>query len=87
MRVTVEHDNMQHKINITFSFSEHKWQDFIFSRYGIRSRLAGFNRIDPVGEAIYQIRDFYLWLKGAAPVQKVTVDVIEDPQPQLPPAT
>jgi len=100
MRVSLEHDPFNRSLTVVFQVDGLEFRDWKMWRY--RNREPRLNSIDPVGEALHLLREFYLYKKGKPPmefynarhvrhdsieVEPVDVNVIDNPTPSLPPST
>lgn len=91
MEVSTEHCILSRSLIVTFKIDERKWRDFFLDEYGThtpRHMQSLFNSVDPVGEMLHLLREFYLSeSKDPSRIQKVNVETVEPITPILPPAT
>ena len=100
MKVSLEHDPFNRSMTVVFQVDELEFTDWKMQRYG--NRELRVNNIDPVGEALHLLREFYLYKKGkpimefynarhvrhgSIEVVPVDVSVIDNSTPFLPPST
>jgi len=91
MEVSTEHCILSRSLIVTFKIDERKWRDFFLDEYGThtpRHMQSLFNSVDPVGEMLHLLREFYLSeSKDPSRIQKVNVETVEFTTPILPPTT
>jgi hypothetical protein len=72
------------KLLVQFEIDEYHFQQWKFNRYGNSNRL-NMNTVDPVGEALHLLREYYLDWRNFPAVEKVKVELVDDTTPLLPP--
>jgi hypothetical protein len=91
MEVSTERCILSRSLIVTFKIDERKWRDFFLDEYGphaLRHMPSLFDSVDPVGEMLHLLREFYLSeSKDPSRIQKVNVETVEPATPILPPAT
>jgi hypothetical protein len=92
MKVTVSRDYLAALsspcLDVTFSVNMHEFQKWKFQRYG-NAEVFPLNNIDPVGEALHLLREFYLSQqqreRGLMDIVEAIVEVC-DTSKSLPPS-
>ena len=88
MKVTVGRDYLaphcSRCMDITFSVDIHEFQKWKLQRYG-NAEAFRLNGIDPVGEALHLLREFYLSQRSSANIVEAIVKVC-DTSKSLPPS-
>jgi len=91
MEVSTERCILGRSLIVTFKIDERKWRDFFLDEYGphaLGHMPSLFNSVDPVGEMLHLLREFYLSeSKDPSKVRKVKVEIVEPITPILPSAT
>lgn len=87
MKVTINRDYLaphcSRYMDITFSVDIHEFHKWKLQRYG-NAEAFRLNGIDPVGEALHLLREFYLSQRSSANIVEVVVEVC-DTSKSLPP--
>lgn len=87
VQVAIENDCYLRRILFRFAVDEFAFREWKENRYGNASPLVSLNAIDPVGEALHLLREFYLDQAGSPrSVEKVEVELVDPPARSLPPA-
>ena len=89
MEVSTERCTPGRSFIVTFKIDKRKWRDFFLDEYGTHApRQSLFNSVDPVGEMLHLLREFYLSeSEDPSRIQKVNVETVEFTTPILPPTT
>jgi len=67
MRVSLENDPFNRSLTVVFQVDELEFIDWKVQRY--RNWETRLNNIDPVGEALHLLREFYLYKKKKPPME------------------
>ena len=96
MKVTVSRDCLADPsgrcMEITFSVDMREFQKWKFQRYG-NAEVCRLNTIDPVGEALHLLREFYLSRRQGNWSERGLMDIVEaivevcDTSKSLPPVS
>jgi hypothetical protein len=80
MKVTVNRDYLADPfgrcMEIAFSVNIHEFQEWKFQRYG-NAEVFPLNSIDPIGEALHLLREFYLSQRQGNWRERGLMDIVE----------